>query len=148
MIRAIDPDNLIILGSSTWSQDVDIASADPVEGSNIAYTLHFYAGTHSQDLRDKAQTALDNGVPLMATEWGTVNANGDGAVNEAETDLWMDFFRENHISHLNWSVNDKAEGASILNADSSTSGGWSDGDLTASGVYVKNLIQNWGNSYY
>src|SRR5690606_41644798 len=52
------PDNLIIVGTPTWSQDVDVASNDPITGySNIAYTLHFYAGTHGQFLRDKASTA-------------------------------------------------------------------------------------------
>lgn len=76
-IRAIDPDNLIIVGTPTWSQDVDEASYDPIRGyANIAYTLHFYAGTHGQYLRDKAQTALNNGIALFATEWGTVNADG------------------------------------------------------------------------
>jgi len=50
-IRAIDPDNLIIVGSPTWSQDVDVASNDPITSSiNIAYTLHFYAGTQSYEL--------------------------------------------------------------------------------------------------
>src|SRR5688572_31899114 len=76
-IRAIDPDNLIIVGTPTWSQDVDVAAADPIAGTNIAYTLHFYAGTHGQFLRDKAQTALNRGVALFVTEWGSVNANGD-----------------------------------------------------------------------
>ena len=79
-IRAIDPDNLIIVGTPSWSQDVDVAAADPIAGTNIAYTLHFYAGTHGQFLRDKAQTALNRGVALFVTEWGSVNANGDGAV--------------------------------------------------------------------
>jgi len=32
-------DNLIILGTRTWSQDVDEAANDPVAGSNLAYTL-------------------------------------------------------------------------------------------------------------
>lgn len=91
-IRAIDPDNLIIVGTPTWSQDVDVASNDPITGySNIAYTLHFYAATHKQSLRDKAQTALNNGIALMVTEWGTVEASGDGAVDEPSTRTWMDF---------------------------------------------------------
>ena len=77
-IRAIDPDNLIVVGTPTWSQDVDVASQNPIDRANIAYTLHFYAGTHGQSYRNKAQTALDNGIALFATEWGTVNADGNG----------------------------------------------------------------------
>lgn len=136
-IRAIDPDNLIIVGTPTWSQDVDIASFDPINRANIAYTLHFYAGTHQGSYRAKAQTALNNGIALMATEWGTVNADGDGAVNHGETDAWMALLRDNHISHTNWAINDKNEGASLF----TPGGSW--GNLTESGNKVKDIIQGW-----
>lgn len=143
-IRAIDPDNLIIVGNSTWSQDVDIASNDPITGfENLAYTLHFYAGTHGQYLRDKALTALNNGIALFVTEWGTVNANGDGAVNAGEVDLWMDFLCEHDISHCNWAINDKNEGASALVQGASPNGSWSASDLTASGSLVRSIVKSW-----
>jgi hypothetical protein len=38
---------------------VDVAANDPVSGINLCYTLHFYAATHKQALRDKAQVALN-----------------------------------------------------------------------------------------
>jgi aryl-phospho-beta-D-glucosidase BglC (GH1 family) len=143
-IRAIDSDNLIIVGTPRWSQNVDVASNNPITGySNIAYTLHFYAGTHRQSIRDRAQTALNNGVALMVTEWGTVNANGDGAVNTAETEKWMDFLCENNISHCNWALNDKVEGASALVSGASTSGNWDDNDYTTSGEFVKGIVEEW-----
>lgn len=41
-IRANDPNSVIIVGTPTWSQDVDTAAADPIARSNIMYTLHFY----------------------------------------------------------------------------------------------------------
>ena len=143
-IRAIDPDNLIIVGTPFFSQEVDVASRDPIRGfDNIAYTLHFYAGTHGDSLRQRARTALNNGIALMVTEWGTVNANGDGGVAEASTREWMDFLRENDISHLNWSVHDKNEGASILRPGANSRGGWSDNDLTSSGRFVRDIVRNW-----
>jgi endoglucanase len=64
-IRAVDPDNLIIVGTPNWSQDVDAASLDPLSGPNIAYTLHFYAATHKAALRSKASTALSRGLALF-----------------------------------------------------------------------------------
>lgn len=143
-IRAIDPDNLIIVGSSTWSQDVDVASNDPITGyDNIAYTLHFYAGTHTQYLRNKAMTALNNGIALFVTEWGTVSASGDGDVATAETNTWMTFLADNDISHANWALNDKVEGASMLKPGASVSGNWTDDDFTESGLFVKDIIENW-----
>jgi endoglucanase len=143
-IRSIDPDNLIIVGTPTWSQDVDVASRDPIMGTNIAYTLHFYAGTHGQSLRDKALTAMNNGIALMVTEWGSVNASGDGAVAEAASNEWMAFLKQHNLTHLNWAVSDKNEGASIIKPGASPTGGWTASDLTASGAYVKRVISNWG----
>ncbi|HEX2585350.1 MAG TPA: glycoside hydrolase family 5 protein, partial [Steroidobacteraceae bacterium] len=114
-IRAIDPDNLIVVGTQTWSQDVDKAAKDPVKGfKNIAYTLHFYAGTHKEPLRKKAEYAMKHGIALMVTEWGGVNANGDGAVDKEETERWLQFMRKHHLTHCNWALSDKKEGASHL----------------------------------
>ncbi|WP_049722907.1 glycoside hydrolase family 5 protein [Gilvimarinus polysaccharolyticus] len=148
-IRAIDPDNLIIVGTQTWSQDVDKAADDPITGyANIAYTLHFYAGTHKGELRKKAQYALDKGIALMVTEWGTVNANGDGEVDRSSTEQWMEFLKSNQLSHANWALNDKAEGASILKNTTAANGPWSDSDLTESGVYVKSIVKGWNDIDY
>ena len=143
-IRAIDPDNLIVVGTPHWSQDVDVAASDPITGyANIAYALHFYAGTHGQALRNKAQVALDKGAPLFVTEWGTVNANGDGAVAEGETAAWMTFLKTNHISNVNWSITDKAEGAAALVPGASATGGWAEAQLTASGAHVRTIVRSW-----
>jgi len=143
-IRAIDPDNLIIIGSSTWSQDVDVASEDPIVGyDNLAYTLHFYAGTHGAYLREKAEKAMSNGLAIMCTEWGSVNADGDGLVDLVSTQAWMEFLKAHDITHLNWSICDKVEGASIVKPGASLNGNWSDDDLTASGLKVKSLIKGW-----
>ncbi|MBU2870666.1 cellulase family glycosylhydrolase [Colwellia sp. E2M01] len=142
-IRAIDPDNLIIVGTPNWSQDVDDASLDPITTfDNIAYTLHFYAGTHKAELRAKATTAINNGLPLFVTEWGSVDASGDGGVDAAETQLWMDFVQTNKISHLNWALNDKEEGSSVLVPNAGISD-WSNADLTASGTLVADNAANW-----
>ncbi len=142
-IRKNDPDNLIIVGTPTWSQDVDAVIPSPIKDRNVAYTLHFYAGTHKQYLRDKAQKALDAGLPLMITEWGTVNADGDGAVDRASTQEWLEFARKNSLSMCNWSVADKVEGAAVLKPGASGNGNWRADQLTASGVYVRDLIRGW-----
>ncbi len=143
-IRAIDPDNLIIVGTPSWSQDVDVAANDPITGyANIAYTLHFYAGTHGQSLRNKASTALSRGIPLFVTEWGSVNADGGGAVATAETNAWVSFMKTNNISNANWALNDKAEGASALVTGASANGGWTSSQLTASGSLAKSIISGW-----
>lgn len=145
-IRAIDPDNLIIVGTPFYSQRVDQASEDPINDENVAYTLHFYAGTHTEDVRGYARTALANGIPLFVTEWGTTSADGgtvDRMVYKQESLAWMDFLRENNISHANWSISNKDEEASILMPGVTSRGNWSQADLTESGQFVKDIIGTW-----
>jgi endoglucanase len=141
-IRAIDPDNLIICGTRNWSQRVDEAAADPVTGTNIAYTLHFYANSHGQSFRDYCTTALNKNVAVFVTEYGTCDASGDGTVNAAETNLWWTYLDNNKISYCNWAISDKAEAAAALKANSNSSGSWSSSDLTTSGTLVRNYYKS------
>lgn len=142
VIRSVDPDNIIICGTPTWSQDVDIASADKLNYKNIMYALHFYSGTHKQSLRDKVSTALKNGIAIFASEWGTSDASGNGGPYLEEAKLWMDFLNKNNISWCNWSLCDKAETSAALNPGASTSGNWSDSNLSESGKFVKSQMVN------
>jgi endoglucanase len=144
-IRAQDPDNLIVVGTPGYSSQVAAPAADPIDDNNVAYTLHFYAGEgpHS-DYRGIATTAMSAGLAVMVTEWGTTAANGQGNPDTASTNTWMQFLKDNNISHANWALADQGEGtASQLLAGASASGGWTDEQLTASGRLVKGIIQNW-----
>jgi endoglucanase len=140
-IRAYDPDNLIVAGTGTWSQDVDVAAGDPLSDSNLAYALHYYAGTHREALREKARTAMARGATLMVTEYGVVEASGGGAIDEAESRLWWDFLEQNKISHLAWAIDDKAESSAALRAGASGEGGWPDDMLTPAGKFVRAHIR-------
>lgn len=143
-IRKIDPDNIIIVGTPHWSQDVDKASENPIVGyKNIAYTLHFYAASHKEWLINKAQKAIDNGLALIVTEWGSVEADGGGEVDAKSTKIWMDFMKKNKLTHCNWSINNKDEGASALKPTADVNGNWTNKDLTISGKLAKEYIQNW-----
>lgn len=141
-IRAEDPDNLIIVGSPNWSQDVDVAANDPINDSNTAYTLHFYAGTHTQFLRDKATTAMNRGAAIFVTEWGATQATGDGAADRQETEKWMKFLKDNGISHANWSVADKDEGSAVVSPDKGIQG-LKNNELTPNGLFIQEIIKNW-----
>jgi endoglucanase len=141
VIRENDPDNIIVCGTPTWSQAVDEAAADPITQSNIAYTLHFYAATHKQELREKAKVALDKGIALMVTEFGTTEASGNGAIDEAETRAWWAFLDEHQISWCNWSVADKNETSSVLKKKADPKGGWTNSDLTTSGKLIRSELR-------
>jgi len=140
-IRRHAPDSLVVCGTRMWSQKVDEASLNPIRLPNVAYTLHFYATTHRQYLRDAATTALKNGVALMVTEFGTTEASGDGLVDVEETKKWWAFLAANDISWCNWSVADKVETSAILKPGGAGRGGWSDATITPSGKLVRDELR-------
>jgi endoglucanase len=113
-IRANAPESIILIGSGTWSQDVDVAAAEPVPGKNLMYTFHFYPGTHGQALRDKVQVAIDRGAALFCSEWGTTNHTGGGPLFLPEAETWLAFMDQHLISWTNWSLSDKSESSAAL----------------------------------
>jgi endoglucanase len=141
-IRDAGAANLVLVGTPNWSQDVDAAAASPLSGvTDVAYVLHFYAATHGQWLRDKAQQALAAHLPLFVSEWGTCEATGNGAVSKAETKAWLEFLAQNQISWANWALNDKDETCSALVPGASATGPWTSAAITPSGALVRPLIQ-------
>lgn len=114
-IRGNDSDAIIVVGTPTWSQDVDVASFDKITGyDNIMYALHFYAATHKQWIRDKAQTAINNGLALFVTEFSICDASGNGALDINEANIWLDFLNKNGISFVGWSLSNKAESSAMF----------------------------------
>jgi endoglucanase len=139
-IRAIDPDNLIVVGSPSWSQDVDIAARDPLAFDNVAYTLHYYAATHKDELRAKAQTAVDAGLALLVTEFGTVEATGNGPLDRESSDAWWRWAEANRVGWLAWSIGDRDESSAALRPGTPPSG-WSDGDFTENGRLLRERLR-------
>lgn len=141
-IRKFDPDNIAICGTRNWSQQVNEVIGHEIDDDNVAYTLHYYASTHKQDLRDIAQNALDNDIALFVTEFGTTDYSGDGFIDVQETYTWWNFLDDNAISWCNWSIADKNENSAALKPNSSTIGQWPDSTLTQSGHLVREELRN------
>ncbi len=133
-IRAIDSDNIILVGSPHWCQDLDTVSMDPIVGkTNIMYTMHFYAGTHKKWLRDRTDAAMEKGIPIFVSECAGMEATGDGPIDEAEWNEFVNWMEDRKISWLAWSVSDKNESCSMLIPRASSFGGWED-----------DVIKKWG----
>ena len=128
---------IIIVGTPTWSQDVDSVIGNKLEFDNIMYTLHFYAGTHTDFLRDKAKKALDNNIPIFVSEWGVSAADGNGGVYLEEANRWIEFINKYNLSYVNWSLADKDESSALLLPNSKTI---NDENLSESGKYIKNIL--------
>lgn len=143
-IREVDPDNLIVLGTPRWAQNVDVAAANPVEGDNLLYTLHFYSCSHTAWLRDRAKAAIEAGIALFVTEWGSTHADGGTADNPGvcltEAQAWHAFMDENGISSTAWKLTSDGDSSSILVA-APASGPWTDEHLSEHGRFVREVVQ-------
>jgi len=141
-IRAIDPDNIILIGSPHWDQDIHLPAEDPITGySNLMYTLHFYAATHRQRLRDRADAAFKKGLPIFISESAGMEASGNGPINIVEWLSWLAWAEDRKISWVTWSVSDKNETCSVLLPTASSEGNWKESDLKESGIKTREFIR-------
>jgi len=143
-IRKYDPDNLIVVGSPHWDQDVDVAAADPITGfKNIAYSFHFYASdpNHQEKLKAKVNLALQKKLPLMITEWGVGEANGNGKFDNNLVAPWFRWMEDNKLSWVNWNITDKKETTALLLPGAPVNGGWTEDQLTPAGIYIREKLR-------
>ena len=143
-IRAVEPNNVIILGTPTWSQDVDRAAADPVVGNDLMYTLHFYACDHGSGLISKGKVAMSRGAALFVTEWGATAADGglDGEVCQVKAQAFMDWMNPNGISWSAWKLdNCTPDSSCLLAANAPLAGGWTSQYIHGHGLYVRARMQ-------
>ena len=142
VIRAIEPNALILVGTPHWDQDIHLAADNPITGvDNIMYTLHFYANTHKQDLRKRGDYALSKGLPLFVSECASMDASGDGDINPEEWGKWLAWMQQHSISWVTWSVSDKDETCSMLYPSASSEGNWKDEDLKEWGKMVRDELK-------
>lgn len=165
-IRTYDKDdkqNIVVCGTDNWSQFVDAPVSNPVEDKDkenpqIMYTVHFYAGTHDTNvdedgkywLGSKIEYALENGLAVFCTEWGTSEASGDGGPFIDYSQRWLDFLAEKKISWCSWSLAKKNEisAAMISKAASEPKDHngdgipeWTKDELSITGNFVRAMIR-------
>lgn len=147
IIRANDPDAVILVGTPTWSQDVDQAAANPITGyDDIMYTLHFYAATHKESLRSRLAAALDAGLPVFVSEYGICDASGNGAIDFAEADAWIDLLNTRGVGCVAWNLSNKAETSAMFITSCAKTSGFVWDDLSASGQWVYEMLTGQGAS--
>ena len=140
IIRKYDKKNIILVGTPTWSQDVDVAADSPIKGySNIMYTFHFYAATHGDSYRQKVQAAIQKGLPVFVSEFGISESSGNGRIDKNEANKWMQFLKKNKISYVCWSLCNKNESCSLLKSSCSRTGNFKKSDLSQAGLWYKSV---------
>ena len=140
VVRKNAPNSVIIVGTPTWSQEIDKPLSDPLNYKNVMYAFHFYAATHA-GLRSNVENCVAQGLPVFVSEFGTCDASGGGANDFNETQKWLSYFDKQGISYCNWSICNKDETCSVLRPGTSANGNWSESDLTENGKWMRNWLK-------
>lgn len=144
VIRENDSNNIILVGSPHWDQDLNLPAADPILGyNNIMYTMHFYAATHGKELRDRTDEAIKSGLPVFVSESAGMEASGDGDLNMKAWQEYIDWMEARKLSWITWSVSDKDETCSILYTSAKSQGNWKEKDLKESGIKIRNFLRKY-----
>ena len=138
-IRAIDPDNIIIVGSTQFSRDPDGVTGAGQGQTNIAYTWHGYAQyNHQSDWNGKS--GWNNGTPVVVTEWGCDAGGSDGGMHN--------IFKEHGVINCFWSMSNKGgedERWSILKTTCYKKSDWNDSDMNGNGKNQLSAVSSWVN---
>ena len=141
IIRENDSQAVILVGTPTWSQRIDQAAENPLaDTENVMYTLHFYAATHKDDLRERLRTAHEGGLPVFVSEYGITDASGNGQIDEDSANAWMNLMNELGVSSACWNLSNKDESSSFIVSTCDKTSGFDDADLTESGRWFKSVL--------
>lgn len=125
---------LILMGCPRWDQAIGCAVEDPIDFyDNLMYTVHFYAATHGQWLRDRSDAALQAGIPVFISECAACEASGDGPIDPQAWKEWVEWADARDITMLTWSISDKKETCSMFTPEATSEGPWEDA-----------VIKEWG----
>ena len=136
VIREKDPDSVVIVGNPDWSKDLDSVAADPLAFDNVLYTLHFYAATHGQDVRDMTERLSRSGLPIFVTEFGVTASNGGVPRDLESADAWIELLEREGISYCMWAFSKAPEACSAIRFSVPKSSGFTQEDYTETGLWL------------
>ena len=143
IIRQHHKDAIIICGTPTWSQDVDQVALNPLNPENrrnVMYALHFYAATHGQYLRDKAEQAIKAGTPVFVSEFSICDASGNGGIDYNSANEWKSLINKYNLSYAGWSLSNKAETSALIKSGIGALYGWTTEQLSDTGIWLRQMI--------
>lgn len=144
VIRAVDPETPILVGTRAWSSlgvsdgaDASEVINDPVNADNIMYTFHFYAASHGDEYLNELSSAAE-AIPMFVSEFGTQEASGDGPNDFDNSQRYIDLMAEKQISWTNWNFSDDSRSGAVFNEGSCDSGSYD--SLKPAGEWIRDRI--------
>lgn len=138
-IRAIDSDNIIIVGSPNYSREPHTVTDAGQGQSNIAYSWHGYVTyNHQSDWDSSEASSWNTSVPVIVTEWGVGNNKDDGGL--------LNSFKERGVINCFWSMSNLGgdEAAwSVLKPSCNKKSDWTEADMTENGAFLLAQTKGW-----
>lgn len=153
VIRNSDDKNIIIVPNPNYDSRPDLININELNNSyNIMTSYHMYVGEMLTSERiGYLEQAITNGTPIFVTEWGTTLSNGNDGFYEDYSNAFVQLMDKYNLSwcnfqitDLNFKVNTEYSGIVKNNQWNNT---LSDDILTASGKYIKSILQGKCDSY-
>jgi hypothetical protein len=147
-IRAIDPDTVIICGTPNWSQLGSDVVNNKLSYSNVMYTFHFYAASHSTGLL----TPYVGSLPIFCTEWAACSSSGNGTLDTGNAANFLNIMAGNNssgqkISWCSWSFSDAGETSAQFNSGTCAGGNFDTSHLSTEGNFIRNNILTPGKTF-
>lgn len=147
LIRAIDDDAVICVGTRGWSSlglsegstSQEILN-NPLTYANVMYSFHYYAKSHQDYYINHLDWASDR-LPIFVTEFGTQEASGDGANDLAMGQRYMDLCKNKKISWTNWNFSDNPLSGAVWNSGTCAGNTWTPSQLKEAGVFIRNNMR-------
>ncbi|SDT38399.1 cellulase family glycosylhydrolase [Actinoplanes derwentensis] len=149
VIRAQDPDGVVLVGTEDWSslgasgdgQGVSRILANPVNAANIMYTFHFYAASHDDYYLTTFRDAIAK-LPMFVTEFGTQQATGDGGNDFARAQQYLDLMAQSKVSWVNWNYSDDMRSGAVFTEGTCAAGAYAGtARLKPAGVWIRDRIR-------
>ncbi|MEU4425978.1 cellulase family glycosylhydrolase [Actinoplanes sp. NPDC024001] len=149
VIRAEDPDGVVLVGTEDWSslgasgdgQGVARILANPVTAGNIMYTFHFYAASHDDYYLNTFRDAIAK-LPMFVTEFGTQQASGDGGNDFARAQQYLDLMAQHRVSWVNWNYSDDMRTGAVFTEGTCAAGAFSGtARLKEAGAWIRDRIR-------
>ena len=135
VIRRIDRDALILVGTPEGCTDLDSVLADPLDFNNIMYTYHFNAGTQKSSQRNVLINAVEEGLPVFVSQYSYYPVDGVGELDEREAIRWNDLMDDYNLSSCIWNLSNSDEGAALINQSCDKYYDFEYDDLSEQGKY-------------
>lgn len=146
IIRKNDPESIVIVGTPEFASRPDHVIGNVLNFNNIMYTMHFYAADKNKPSQDArmgfVQAALDGGIPVFVTEFGTQDGWGDGENDFVKSQQWLKFLADRKISWVNWNYSDSPRSGAAWKTGTCPNGPWTDDNLKEAGKWIRTQLSN------